>query len=175
MHGRWVALAAVAMLAAGCGGGTEGTAVAGAPAAAFDPCSIPDTAIAATGLDPSSKQIGWNFGITMPDWKRCAWSGPQGDNWYFFVILFSEKYDLTDVKNNPLHYDFSNASIGDRNGLTFRYKVTKAGECDTAFESIAGVATFAVVTMGGLPTKADPCRLVSAHATDLETHFPPNL
>nr|WP_296780940.1 DUF3558 domain-containing protein [Rhodococcus sp. (in: high G+C Gram-positive bacteria)] len=172
MQWRHIAVLGAAIMLAGCGAGAEGTAVADGPAEAFDPCSIPDDAISSTGLDPSTKQVGWIDGIDVPGWVRCAWSGPQGNHWYYFVVLFSDRYDITDVEGNPRHYDFSDVEVGSRDGVLFRYDVTKEKECDTAFQTSSGVATFAVTTMGGLTTETDPCTAVSKHTTDLETYFP---
>ncbi len=172
MHERWVVLVAVATLTAGCGAGTEGTAVAGAPAEAFDPCSIPDTAIAATGLDPSTKRRGWSDGVSVTDWSRCTWRGPVGENWYFLEVLTTSVFDLDDVRDNLGNFAISTATIGPRSGITYRFNRTAYDECAAAFAVAGGVATFVVTTIGGQSTTADPCETVVRHSSELESQLP---
>ncbi len=81
MQRRWVALAAACLMAAGCGGGAEGKAIAAAPVEEFEPCSTPAEAIEATGLNPDILGNGWGEGIQADGWTRCLWESADRAPW----------------------------------------------------------------------------------------------
>ena len=78
-------LVATTALTAGCGSSVEGSNVEGNAIAGerWDPCSITDDAIAATGLDPASRVVGWGEGIEVVDWTHVAVAVSTG------VVLFT--------------------------------------------------------------------------------------
>ncbi|MDZ7929928.1 MAG: hypothetical protein U5N21_07755 [Rhodococcus sp. (in: high G+C Gram-positive bacteria)] len=104
---RWWAagLVGVMVSVAGCGGATEGaplaepttTSVVATPVAdePWDPCTIPDSAVEAAGLDVESKSTNL-FGDAplSTDWKTCIWTDPDPGSWYFLGVFSSGHHDL---------------------------------------------------------------------------------
>lgn len=175
MQRRWPAVLAVATMLCACAQPVDGLAVAGVPGITeqFDPCSIPDEAIVATGLDPEEKQVGWGEGISVHEWTLCTWSGPAGDAWYYFSILFSLQYSFDDARRNPDYSDIEDVDIGSRKAIRFRYNGVDQGDgCDAAIDTEEGLVQLSVYTMGGLTPHSDPCPLLLRHAADLESYFP---
>lgn len=177
MQRRWPAVLAVAAVLCACGQPVDGVAVAGVPGIAeqFDPCSIPDDAIAATGLDPGKKMAGWGEGIRVADWTTCGWKGPRGDSWYQFDVLFSVVYSMSDVRTNRTYLDVSEVQIGERHGLQFRFEIIEEGVgCDAAFDTKEGIVRLSVRAIGGIAPRSDPCQEVLRHSSELERYFPPS-
>ncbi|MGA9871492.1 MAG: hypothetical protein WBQ44_10175, partial [Rhodococcus sp. (in: high G+C Gram-positive bacteria)] len=103
-----------ALLATGCGGNVEGAPVADTPAEAWDPCSIPADAIAATGLNPEISERGWGKGIEVVDWRRCVWQSPDGVGQYSLTVLYSNSSTVEDFKANAQYVDFFEDRLAER-------------------------------------------------------------
>lgn len=159
------------VLLAGCGTDVEGTALAGER---WDPCSITQDSIEATGLDPAFRDEGWGKGITVAEWSLCTWQGPAEDASYFFKIKSSERFTIADARANNQHLEGVDIVIGGREAFKFTTQMSRSiTDCNIAFSVQPGVVVFSVDSMGTMDIGADPCELVSRHATDLEHLLPP--
>ncbi|WP_433608924.1 DUF3558 domain-containing protein [Prescottella agglutinans] len=132
---RWgvAVVAAVGVLgAAGCGStSVEGQAETTKPEAgepAFDPCSIPDDAVRAAGMDPSteSRDI---LGVKQPGWNLCHWRGSNQ-----LITIFATGRTLDEVRASGRFTDFTPVDVDDRNAFTFReVSDTDNQYCDVVF------------------------------------------
>ncbi|MCZ4080169.1 DUF3558 domain-containing protein [Rhodococcus sp. H36-A4] len=177
MQRRWVPLAAVAAVLTACSQPVEGVAVAGVPGQAeqFDPCSIPDDAIAATGLNPETGS-GWIEGISVKAWTNCGWAGPTPNPWYHFGVLFSIRFTLDEVRHNSAFQDFKDVRLGGRTALEFGLASMDPDEgCGTSFDTTEGVVMLTVEALGTVPPQGDPCELVRRHTIELQQYFPPSI
>ncbi|MET4046344.1 MULTISPECIES: DUF3558 domain-containing protein [unclassified Rhodococcus (in: high G+C Gram-positive bacteria)] len=175
MQRRWPAVLTVATMLCACAQPVDGVAVAGFPGVTeqFEPCSIPDDAIVATGLDLEKTEVGWGEGISVREWTRCTWSGPAGDAWYYFSILFSLQYSLDDARRNPNYLNIEDVDIGSRKAIRFRFNGVDQGDgCDAAIDTNEGLVRISVYAMGGLTPHSDPCPILLRHAADLESYLP---
>ncbi|QCB52022.1 DUF3558 domain-containing protein [Rhodococcus sp. PAMC28707] len=177
MQRRWLPLFAVAAVLTSCSQPVEGVAVAGVPGQAdqFDPCAIPDDAIAATGLKPETGS-GWLEGMSVKAWTNCGWEGPQEDSWYRFDVLFSIRFTLDEVRQNVAFRDFKEVSVSGRPALEYLFEGRPSEEgCGTSFDTAEGVAMISVDALGTAPPQGDPCELVRRHTIDLQQYFPSSI
>ncbi|ORI13807.1 hypothetical protein BJD99_11765 [Rhodococcus sp. 1163] len=178
MQRRWPAVLAVATMLCACAQPVDGVAVAGFPGVTeqFEPCSIPDDAIAATGLlDLEKQEVGWGDDANVQDWTRCTWAGPRGENTYFFGILASSQYSLSDVKLNPEYVDQKDIQVGGRQAVIFRFDGVRSTEgCDIAFDTNVGLVRLNIEAMGGMTLGGNPCELLDQIAVVLEPILPPS-
>ncbi|MFY2788550.1 DUF3558 domain-containing protein [Rhodococcus sp. MALMAid1271] len=171
----------VVLVAAGCGAATEGAPVAVPPTTsvmttapangAWDPCTIPDSAIEAAGLAVETKSS--NLVGDLPiseDWMTCIWTNPLPTPWYFLGI-FSSTESLDYVRDRGRFEQFE--PIEGFDGLRFR-RTTQYDEvnCGVAFGHPSGV--FYLILDGFLSTEplGDPCVEVERLARSLRPSLP---
>ncbi|WP_330251579.1 DUF3558 domain-containing protein [Nocardia sp. NBC_00565] len=179
MTGRAKALPAAALaigaalVLAGCNGdSTEGkptAATTSAPkttaaattstapeAAVWDPCTIPDSALTALGLNTSTKE-NTVAGVDPTGWKVCSWqSEPKA---YTFSVLSSE-HTLEESRQRTDYVDYMPTTVGAHQALQFRGAgATHDLGCWLAVEVPAGIVDFHVLNRyGSSGAKAgEPC------------------
>jgi hypothetical protein len=168
---RLATLVVAVTLLAGCGGGVEGRPVA---AERWDPCSIPDEAIEATGLDPAFRIVGWGEGIRVDDWSLCKFRAPAARQSYFLNVMSSESHTVGEARGNDSNFDDVDLTVGAREAFQYRTDVSEAvQDCNIAVPVPPGVVVFTVDFVGGVEPESDPCDLVATHAIDLEIQLPP--
>lgn len=178
----WVAgLVGVMALVAGCGGATKSAPVAEPTSSAvatpvedepWDPCTIPNDAIEAAGLDVDSKSTNL-FGDAplSTDWKTCIWTDPDPGSWYFLGV-FSGFHALDDLRNNERFNQFSR--VDELGGYEFLRADRPAGRsCGVAFEVEKGLVYFVLDTMGSEEPQGDPCMEIERIAGALHSSLPP--
>lgn len=169
-------LTAVSVLAllTGCSGDVTGTATAG-HAEAFDPCTIPDDAIAAAGLDPATKSNITDDGYITPGWDICSWEASSTEDWYYLSASFSRNFNMDDVRNNPHNSNFAPASIVGREAVYYHNSVVAETDiCDIAFQTKQGLATFSATSKERGGAQEDLCNIVRKHADELSVALPPS-
>ncbi len=181
---RWWAAGLVAAMAlvAGCGGASEDapvaesstSAVEATPVAAkpWDPCTIPDAAVEAAGLDVESKTTNL-FGDAplSNDWMTCIWTDPDPGSWYF-LGMFSGFHSLDDLQLNSRFGQFS--KIDDLGGYEFLRADRPAGRsCGFALEVEQGLVYFVLDTRAASEPAGDPCAEVNHIARAMLSSLPP--
>ena len=169
-------LTAVSVLAlvAGCSGDVAGTATAD-QADPFDPCAIPDDAIAAAGLDPVSKDSLADHGYITPGWDICTWQSSAQPAWYFYSILFSPTHTVQDIVNDERIEQLTTTMIDGRDAYQYKLQVTQSSDtCDIAFATQSGVATFTASRKGLRKDPGDLCALVRSHTEAISSSLPPS-
>lgn len=167
------AICAVAGILAltGCGmttveGQAETTkAQAGEPT--FDPCSIPEDALRAAGVDPAtqSRDI---VGVKQPGWSLCRWRGPD-----YFVTIFAAGRPLDDILANPRFHDVTPVDVDGREAFTVRESNDTRNEyCDVAFPSGPDAIMIKSTYFKGLPASDSPCPLAVRNAEALAPSIP---
>ncbi|WP_209927055.1 DUF3558 domain-containing protein [Rhodococcus sp. PvR099] len=161
-----------ALMLAGCGSETvagEAEAVgAGAGEPAFSPCDdIPDEALQSLGMDPASESPDV-AGVKQPGWKICSWNeGPQ------FLGVFATTRSMDEVRDNKNNEDFTQVSVGDRRGMTYREVAdTDRRSCDVAVESGNGVVLIQMSNLGRDPLVEEPCAAATRAASALLSYVP---
>ncbi|MBY4129508.1 DUF3558 domain-containing protein [Rhodococcus fascians] len=179
---RWVAgVVGALVLVSGCGESTSGAPVAepttstvAAPIAAepWDPCTIPDSAVEAAGLDVGSKSSNM-FGDAplSNDWKTCIWTDPDPGSWYFLGV-FAGPHSLDDLRRNDRFDQFS--KIDDLGGYQFLRADRSAGRsCGAAFEVADGLVYFVLDTRAASDPAQDPCAEIGNIVRALMSSLPP--
>ncbi|WP_084655196.1 DUF3558 domain-containing protein [Nocardia altamirensis] len=171
------------VVSAGCGDPTEGkptasgtTAVTTAPsksadadAGLWDPCSLPDSALSASGLDPSTKEKDV-AGVDFEGWKVCDWRSTA--QWYNLSI-FSGTPTLQDVRKRPDYEAFAPLTVGTRQAVQYlSVNDKKRLNCYVAVELLRGTAIFKAQTNYSIGKQGDPCAEARRHTDELAKYLP---
>ncbi|WP_082898595.1 MULTISPECIES: DUF3558 domain-containing protein [unclassified Rhodococcus (in: high G+C Gram-positive bacteria)] len=180
---RWWVAGLVGVLAsvAGCGGGTEGAPIAESSTSSvvatpvadepWDPCTIPDSAVKAAGLDVGSKSTNL-FGDAplSTEWKTCIWTDPDPGSWYFLGV-FSSHNNLDYLKTNDQFGNFTDADSA--GAVQFRRTANyQEVSCGVAYEVIGGVVYFILDGRAGREPKGEPCSEIGRVTESLRTNLP---
>ena len=169
------------MLVAGCGESTPSapnaalptsTSVAPIATEPWDPCTIPDNAVEAAGLDVGSKTTNL-FGDAplSNDWKTCIWTDPDPGSWYF-LGAFSGFHSLDDLEANDRFNQFS--KVDGLGGYQFLRADRPAGRsCGMAFEVEKGLVYFVLDTRAASEPARDPCVKIENIARTTRASLPP--
>ncbi|MGK2883562.1 MAG: DUF3558 domain-containing protein [Rhodococcus sp. (in: high G+C Gram-positive bacteria)] len=161
-------------LVAGCSADVTGTATAG-QTEAFDPCTIPDDAIAAAGLDPASKDSMAEKGYITPGWDICTWQSSSQPAWYFYSIFFSPEHTVQDVVKDERITELTTTTIDGRDANQYKLEVAESSDsCDIAFATQSGVATFTASRKGSRTDPGDLCAIVRSHTEAISSSLPPS-
>lgn len=183
--GRLLAVVcAPALVLTGCGGPTQGSPIASGDASTksttvaagpepFDPCTIPKSAVTASGLDVSTERPDFAGIGTYPGWKNCTWDGPSGKPWYYLAVM-SSKNSIDEYLNSPQNDRQVPVRVGSRDAVRYHapYQSDLPDGCDIALDAGGNLIIFKLDTIGSEETVGDPCREVSRHASDLEACLP---
>lgn len=184
MSGRRIAVACSAMLLlTGCAGSTDGRPVASedtstsavtlGPREPFDPCTIPKSAVTASGLDVSTERPDFAGITTYPGWKNCAWDGPTETPWYFFIIQSSIN-SLDQFMGSPQNKNQVPVRVGPRAAVQFN--LSEDGNppegCSIALEASGNLIIFILHKIGSKDLLGDPCAEVDKHSGDLQSYLP---
>ncbi|MFD4182467.1 DUF3558 domain-containing protein [Rhodococcus sp. NPDC058514] len=159
------------MSTAACGADT----VAGSPTIessdvgqpAFDPCTIPDEALRAVGVDPATEDPDI-FGVQATGWEVCKWTGD-----WFGLSVFSTTQPIDEIKTNPRNTEFTPVGIGTRGAITYRETSdTRRENCDVAFGIEDGSVMVRIHGMVSRPALREPCEMAVLTATTLDPHLP---
>lgn len=171
----------VMLVGTGCAGATEGIPVAAssttsvmttAPAdGAWDPCTIPDSAIEDAGLAVETKTS--NLVGDLPiseDWMTCFWTNPLPTPWYR-VGIFSSTEGLDYLRERGPFENFE--PIEGFDGMRFQ-RTIKYDEvnCGVAFGHPGGVVYLNLDGLVMTPPLENPCVEVERLARSLRASLP---
>jgi hypothetical protein len=161
------AVATVALVA-GCGSNTAGNAVGSSDSASttaadslWDPCSLPDGAIQAIGLDPSTKKPNDGDGYLICGWKNDDYG----------LSLYSLQKSLNDVKANPVYAGSQPVTVARRHALQLPMNSNSGPECDIAIPVSGGTVLFGVLSWS-LTDNKPPCGEAMTIASSLARYIP---
>ncbi len=167
MRARWKVLPAIAVvgvLVGGCGrdepretaqqGTTAPTSSADPDAGLWDPCTLPDSALSAAGINPATKKHDV-AGVDFEGWKICGWK--DAANTYNFSAA-STTHSLSEARNRSDYTDFVDTTVGGHKALQSR----PAGSahdltCYLSIEVGRGVVEFDVANRASVKTTGDAC------------------
>ncbi|WP_043654834.1 DUF3558 domain-containing protein [Nocardia thailandica] len=175
-------LCAVALAVVGCGETVSGsgqptTSAAGAPLSReqlFDPCTLPDSVIAATGVDPSWRES-HPFGVDREQFKGCQWEAKGSDGrWGHFITVGSTTHTLDDFRANSYYRNFRAVKVGDRDAIQFNLGTAEPpSECEIAFSTTSqGVIFVTASKYIDSKTSTDPCKFAAIAAEQVAPSVP---
>lgn len=169
---KWVpVLCAATVLLGACGDDVEPKAVA--EPTRWDPCSITPEQIAATGLNPDYRDVGWGRGIDMPDWAICSFRPFGIDVPYVLTVTSSMNRTIGEARDNPANFGGRDLEINGRDAFQYSTKVAvSADSCHIAVALPPGVVVFTVDYMH-FKDGVDPCPILNDHVDDLKVALPP--
>ncbi|MCP9622939.1 DUF3558 domain-containing protein [Nocardia otitidiscaviarum] len=98
----------------------------------WDPCTIPDSAIAQVGLDPAAKAT--KVFSLLDDAKTCGW---ETDDYTFSVSAGANRF--TSVFYYPGHYpSFQSITVGGRQAMSLPDAISEGNQCNLAFDAPQG-------------------------------------
>ncbi|OZC63353.1 hypothetical protein CH276_13565 [Rhodococcus sp. 06-470-2] len=182
--GRLLAVVcASALVLTGCGGSTQGSPVASGDASTesttmaagpepFDPCTIPKSAVTASGLDVSTERPDFAGITTYPGWKGCTWDGAGPSSWYYVAVLSSLE-SIDDLLLSPSFVRGVDLKVSGRTAIQLRHAddMQFLG-CAVALDAGDGLIVLDLQKKGSRDLDGEPCTEVNRHAVDLEPFFP---
>ncbi|OZF31476.1 hypothetical protein CH296_14915 [Rhodococcus sp. 14-2496-1d] len=180
---RWLVagLVGVMVSVSGCGGATESAPVAEPKSSAvatpvedepWDPCTIPNDAIEAAGLDVDSKESGARGITEIANWRVCSWNNPEPSSWYLLGIFSSSNSSIEDVRQNERFQQFTeDPALGGERFL--RSGQDGSESCGVAYEVEGGVVYFVLDKRVVRDALGDPCTEVGRTAMALRSSMPP--
>ncbi|WP_280414833.1 DUF3558 family protein [Nocardia carnea] len=137
------------------------------PAVAWDPCTLPDTALSDTGLDPDTANDALGDDTLIV--QACSW---EADPPRYFVVVLSiteSPYDRAYSKsseNGPV----TTMRFGSRRA--FAAPDTESGGCDLVVEMPYESRAEFIVTPRSPIDHSEACSLIRRHVEDLEQYLP---
>ncbi|MFC9892191.1 DUF3558 domain-containing protein [Nocardia sp. NPDC127579] len=138
----------------------------------WDPCSLPDSVVAATGADPGTENTTPAV-VERPDWRLCQWTAPPGSDgrWGYYVLGSSTNKTLDEFRSNTYFHDFSDVEVKGRPALRFLLG-SWGNECEFAFETSQGVVSVNANKYIDSKSATDPCVLALAAAEQIVDVIP---
>ncbi|MGV9724811.1 DUF3558 domain-containing protein [Nocardia beijingensis] len=162
--GRRILLAlligALATGTVGCEDTTGGSPTTGssttATQALFNPCTgIPDDALRAAGVDPTTEESGI-AGVHQSGWEICGWRGSK-----YSITVYSTGRTVAEFERKPGNVDFKDVTVAGRQGRQFRVEgASKNFDCDVVFPATQGVLQIATMNRAGQDNLEDPCTVL---------------
>ena len=182
---RLAVVCASALVLIGCAGSTQGspvasedsstesTTVASIAGEPFDPCTIPKSAVTASGLDVSSERPDFAGISKYPGWTNCTWNGPTAKPWYYLAIMSSIN-SIDEYLRNPENDRQVAVRVGSRDAVQYHapYQNDLPDGCDIALDIGGNLVIFKLDTIGSEETLGDTCEEVQVLASNLEPYFP---
>jgi len=167
---RLAGAACIVFAVVGCGSQT----VEGSPTAAtqpgqplFDPCTLPDEALVAAGVDPATEDPDF-FGVRMQGWNLCKWSAST-----YFLGVAATNIPIESVRKNPRNTAITPVTIGTRDAFSYREATPDNDEyCDVAFQSTDGAVIVRASMKRSADAQADPCAIAISSAQALDPFIP---
>ncbi|MFE3545212.1 DUF3558 domain-containing protein [Nocardia sp. NPDC059177] len=159
-----VAASCAVVALAGCSQQVEGQPEAsGAPLTKeqlFDPCSVPDDVLLATGLDLTWKDDN-PFSVPRAEWKGC---GYKGDG--HFITFKSTLYTLDEIRANDYFHSFKDITVGDRPAIQYTPGNRQPpNQCEIAIDtSNQGRVMLTATKFVDNKSSTDPCAIADAAA-----------
>lgn len=157
---------------AGCSKSTEsGTPTAAAQTTLsrdqlWDACTLPESAIAATGADPSTKDAN-PAEAQFPKWRGCSWRTSN-----YFLIVGAAASTMAEVRANSSFTNIKDVTVPGRQAVSYNQGSTDT--CYVNFATAKGVADIAVNKMYGVPNPdpEDACTIAAQAAVTLNSSIP---
>ncbi|MEV5647744.1 DUF3558 domain-containing protein [Nocardia sp. NPDC052254] len=152
--GAALAIGAVLAMTAGCGSTTEGSPATTTDAAAelWDPCTqIPDSALTAAQVDPSTKKSGIG-GAVQGGWNICAWKGKK----YSVSVYATAKHSAEEIAHKDGNVNQQPITMAGRQGTEFHEQGSDRN-CDVAFQTTKGTVQVQVIGRISDDVPIDPC------------------
>lgn len=136
--------------------------VASGPQEPFDPCTIPKSAVTASGLDVSTERPDFAGISRYPGWKNCTWDAGGANPWYYLSVM-SSMNSIDEYLRSPQNQQRTPVQVGSRAAV--RYKADYQGDpptgCDTVLDVKGNLIILVVDTIGSADTLGDPCAEVA--------------
>ncbi len=135
----------------------------------WDPCTLPDSALSAAGLNTATKEKDV-AGVAFEGWKVCGW---QDSNKSYTLTVASATHTLAEAKARTDYTDYVDTMVGTRKALQSRpVGATHDLTCYMSIEVPTGVVEFDVRNRASVKTASDPCAEVRRLSETLAPHVP---
>ncbi len=153
---------------AGCGKSTEsGTPTASAqtltPDQLWDPCSLPDSTVAATGVKADTKDTN-PLGGKATGWKACGWFSDT-----YSLGVFSTTHTMDEVRSRSSFHNLHDVDVTGRNAVSYQ---ERSDSCGVDFPTSKGVVEVLINQSDGSPTAGDYCAIALHTADSLNNLIP---
>lgn|GEM_PF-5478132 len=132
----------------------------------WDPCTLPDGALIAAGVQPSTKD-------TMPGeipnhayWQGCAWRSAA-----YILNVFSTVHTVDEFRANRSYEHFSNVTVAGRNAIDFDIP-SPPPNCSVALPTPKGTVQVLLRQSVGSSLSGDLCAIAIGSTTSLSADIP---
>ncbi|WP_368858356.1 DUF3558 domain-containing protein [Nocardia alni] len=130
----------------------------------WDPCSLPDSAVAATGVDPSTKDTNPTE-VAQPGWRSCRWRTTG-----YFMTVNSTSHTMDEVRNNSSLSNIKGVDVPGRQAVS--YNDGSSDDCGVDFPTSKGLVEVIVRKAYGTAATEDSCVIAVRSATTLNQSIP---
>ncbi|GAD86816.1 DUF3558 domain-containing protein [Nocardia asteroides] len=150
-------------------GTTVATTSADPSAGLWDPCTLPDSAISAAGLNTSTKEKDV-AGVAFEGWKVCGW---QDSGKTYTLTAASTTHTLADARARTDYTSFAETTLGTHRALVSRpIGASHDLACYFSIEVGTGLVEFDVQNRASVKTAGDPCAEVQRLSEAFEPYLP---
>ncbi len=130
----------------------------------WDPCSLSDSAIAATGVDPSTKDA--SSPAKRPGWNTCSWNTDT-----YFMDVNATSHTMADVRANTELTHQQDVDIDGRKAITSR-EGSNIDDCGVDFATSKGTVEIVIRQSGGAAPAGDYCAIAIRSVKALNQWIP---
>ncbi|MGS2806056.1 DUF3558 domain-containing protein [Nocardia sp. MW-W600-9] len=135
----------------------------------WDPCTLPDSALSAAGLNTSTKEKDV-AGVAFEGWKVCAWQ--DGKKTYTFTAA-SGKHTLDEARSRTDYTGYVDTTVGSFKALQSRpVGASNDLACYLSIEVSGGMVDFSVGNRVSAKNPGDPCAEVRRLSEAFVSYLP---
>lgn len=134
----------------------------------WNPCALPESALAAAGLDASTEQ---NItGSWRPEWHTCQW---QSANGAYDMTVVSTDRTLDEVRRDPEFKEYTSVYVDRRDAVKYRsIQDVNMSTCAVSVVVPGGSVMFSLRLHGGKPAVGESCGQAAVVSEELAAYLP---
>ncbi|GAD86820.1 hypothetical protein NCAST_33_01990 [Nocardia asteroides NBRC 15531] len=148
---------------------TVATTSADPSAGLWDPCTLPDSALSAAGLNTSTKEKDV-AGVNFEGWRVCSWLD-SSKRAYSFTVSATD-HTLEEARARTDYTDFVDTTVGSRPALQSRPTGTLRDACFLSVRVPTGLVEFHVRVRVSAKDTVEPCGETQRLAAVLAGYLP---
>ena len=135
----------------------------------WDPCTLPDSALSAAGLNTATKEKDV-AGVAFEGWKVCKWLDTTKKA--YSLTVGSTNHTLEEARARTDYTDYVDTTVASHRALQSRPVGTARDACYLSVQVPQGMVEFQVRVRVAAKDTVDPCTEAQRLAASLAEHLP---